>query len=206
MDLIKKYFPELSAVQIQQLEALYPLYKEWNEKINVISRKDFDNLYERHVLHALGIVKFMRFQNQTRILDLGTGGGFPGIPLAIYYPECQFHLIDAINKKLQVVRAIVKELNLNHVQVCHTRMEEHKETHDFIVSRAVMPLADLVRVSGHRISKTSKNALPNGIICLKGGDLTHELMPFRKQVVTFELSEVFKEPFFDTKKVVYLPK
>jgi 16S rRNA (guanine527-N7)-methyltransferase len=205
MEQIKRYFPELSAVQIEQYEALFPLYKEWNEKINVVSRKDFDNLYERHVLHALGIVKFMRFKDHTQILDLGTGGGFPGIPLAIFYPECHFHLIDSINKKLQVVRAVVNELGLKNVQVTHTRMEEHKETHDFVVSRAVMPLSDLARLTRQNISKESNNALPNGLICLKGGDLTHELMPFRKQVITFELSDVFKESFFETKKVVYLP-
>jgi|SRR5574344_325116 16S rRNA (guanine527-N7)-methyltransferase len=205
MEQIKRYFPELSAVQIEQYEALFPLYKEWNEKINVVSRKDFDNLYERHVLHALGIVKFMRFKDHTKILDLGTGGGFPGIPLAIFYPECHFHLIDSINKKLQVVRAVVNELGLKNVQVTHTRMEEHKETHDFVVSRAVMPLSDLARLTRQNISKESNNALPNGLICLKGGDLTHELMPFRKQVITFELSDVFKESFFETKKVVYLP-
>lgn len=205
MEQIKRYFPELSAVQIEQYEALFPLYKEWNEKINVVSRKDFENLYERHVLHALGIVKFMRFKDHTQILDLGTGGGFPGIPLAIFYPECHFHLIDSINKKLQVVRAVVNELGLKNVQVTHTRMEEHKETHDFVVSRAVMPLSDLARLTRQNISKESNNALPNGLICLKGGDLTHELMPFRKQVITFELSDVFKESFFETKKVVYLP-
>lgn len=205
MEQIKRYFPELSAVQIEQYEALFPLYKEWNEKINVVSRKDFDNLYERHVLHALGIVKFMRFKDHTQILDLGTGGGFPGIPLAIFYPGCHFHLIDSINKKLQVVRAVVNELGLKNVQVTHTRMEEHKETHDFVVSRAVMPLSDLARLTRQNISKESNNALPNGLICLKGGDLTHELMPFRKQVITFELSDVFKESFFETKKVIYLP-
>jgi 16S rRNA (guanine527-N7)-methyltransferase len=205
MDLIRRYFPELTNQQLEQFEALYPLYEDWNQKINVISRKDFENLYERHVVHSLGIVKFVQFKPESSILDIGTGGGFPGIPLAIYYPMCRFHLIDSIQKKLTVVQEVAKDISLENCTIKHTRVEDEKGRFDFVVSRAVMPLGDLVRLSRKNCAVEQKNALPNGLICLKGGGLEHEIAPFKKRVSVTNLSEYFSEEFFKTKKVVYLP-
>jgi 16S rRNA (guanine527-N7)-methyltransferase len=203
MDCLKKYFPELSDEQLKQFAALNNLYSEWNSKINVISRKDIENLYERHVLHSLGINNLLHFKPGSSIMDVGTGGGFPGIPLAIYYPDVQFHLVDSINKKLTVAREIAEAIGLKNVTIRHCRVEEEKALFDFVVSRAVMPFPDLARLCRKNISKDQKNALPNGLICLKGGELGHEMAAFKKQSVEIKLKDYFKEAFFDTKKVVY---
>jgi 16S rRNA (guanine527-N7)-methyltransferase len=202
--LIKKHFPNLTDKQYEQFEQLAPLYKEWNAMINVISRKDIDTLYERHVLHALGIAKVLEFKPKARILDVGTGGGFPGIPLAILYPETQFHLIDAIGKKIKVVDAVVEALGLQNVTTEHGRAEKVKGEFDFIVSRAVTNMPDFVKWVRKKIAKKSIHELKNGILYLKGGDLTEELSVFAT-IKTYELSTYFKAPFFETKKVVYLP-
>jgi 16S rRNA (guanine527-N7)-methyltransferase len=205
MDRINYYFPELSATQLEQIAALYKLYEDWNSKINVISRKDIENLYERHVLHSLGITKLLHFKDGSSIMDVGTGGGFPGIPLAIYYPHIQFHLIDSINKKLTVVREVAAGIGLKNVTLRHCRVEEEKTQFDFVVSRAVMPFPDLARLCKKNISKEQKNALPNGLICLKGGELGHEMAPFKNKAVEIKLSDYFQEDFFAAKKVVYAP-
>lgn len=205
MEILTKYFSDFTDTQLQQFAALKDLYKEWNEKINVISRKDIENLYERHVLHSLGIVKFLHFKPGSRIMDVGTGGGFPGIPLAIYFPEVQFHLVDSINKKLNVAREVVAALGLENVSIRHGRVEEEKATFDFVVSRAVMSFSDLAIRCKKNISKEQRNALPNGLICLKGGELGHEMAPFRNKSVEIKLSDYFKGEFFKTKKVVYSP-
>jgi 16S rRNA (guanine527-N7)-methyltransferase len=205
MDLIRKYFNELSDRQLEQYEALYPLYEDWNQKINVISRKDMENLYERHILHSLGIAKFLHFKPETSVMDIGTGGGLPGIPLAIYYPDCQFHLVDSIGKKLTVAREIADGIGLRNISTRHTRVEDEQGRFEFIVSRAVMPLGDLAKLIRKNVRKEQKNALPNGLICLKGGELAHETSPFRNIVVVSDLSDYFGEEFFKTKKVVYLP-
>jgi len=205
MDQIIHYFPELNTRQTEQFQALFQLYNDWNEKINVISRKDIENLYERHILHSLGIVKFLHFKPESNIMDVGTGGGFPGIPLAIYYPQVQFHLVDSINKKLNVAREVVSAIGLNNVSIRHCRVEEEKATFDFVVSRAVMPFPDLARLCKKNISKEQKNALPNGLICLKGGELGHEMAAFRNKSVEVKLSDYFQGEFFKTKKVVYAP-
>ena len=204
-DIIRKYFPELSEIQNRQFDALDALYREWNAKINVISRKDIDNLYEHHVLHSLAIAKTIRFQPGTKILDFGTGGGFPGIPLAILFPECQFKLIDGTGKKIRVAQEVCNAIGLKNCQPCHLRGEEEKGQYDFIVSRAVMPLPDLVKIVRKNIAKQQQNALPNGIICLKGGQLEGELQPYRKIVETAELSQWFSEEWFKEKSVIYLP-
>ncbi|MDL2224178.1 16S rRNA (guanine(527)-N(7))-methyltransferase RsmG [Bacteroidales bacterium OttesenSCG-928-M06] len=205
MELIKKYFPEISPLQEEQYSKLYDLYKDWNSKINLISRKDIDNLYEKHILHSLGIAKVITFKPQTAILDVGTGGGFPGIPLAILFPESNFLLLDSIGKKVKVAEDVARQIGLNNVECIHSRIEDEKREFDFIVSRAVMPLGDLLKLSKKNIYPKSKNALPNGILCLKGGDLQEELKPFRNKVIQYELSESFQEEFFQTKKVIYLP-
>ena len=205
MEIILKYFPNLSAEQQQQLAALDALYRDWNAKINVISRKDIDNLYEHHVLHSMAIAKMVNFRAGTRILDFGTGGGFPGIPLAILFPECQFKLIDGTGKKIRVAQEVVNAIGLKNCQPCHLRGEEEKGKYDFIVSRAVMPLPDLVKIVRKNISKENRNALPNGILCLKGGNLEGELQPFRKIVESQELSTWFGEEWFKEKHVIYLP-
>jgi len=202
--LIKKYFPNLTDEQYEQFEQLAPLYKEWNAMINVISRKDIDTLYERHVLHALGIAKVMEFKPKAKVLDVGTGGGFPGIPLAILFPETQFHLIDAIGKKIKVVDAVVEALGLKNVTTEHGRAEKVKGEFDFIVSRAVTNMPDFVKWVRKKIAKRSIHELKNGILYLKGGDLTEELSIFTT-IKTYELASYFKAPFFETKKVVYLP-
>ena len=204
MDIILKYFTSLSSTQREQLGKLGTLYPEWNEKINVISRKDIDNLYPNHILHSLGIAKFYDFVPGSRVLDFGTGGGFPGIPLAILFPEVKFHLVDRIGKKLKVVEDIVEQLGLKNVTVQHGDIKEVKGKFDFVVSRAVMPLNEMVPLLRKLIAKEMKNATPNGIICLKGGDLTSELKGY-KDVIVDNLNTCFSEPFFETKKVIYLP-
>lgn len=205
MDIILKYFPRLTDRQKSQFEALYDLYADWNSKINVISRKDIGNLYEHHVLHSLAIARLIHFQPDTRVMDLGTGGGFPGIPLAIMFPDCQFHLVDSIGKKIKVATEVASAVGLENVTLCHERAEEEKGLFDFVVSRAVMPLADLLKIVRKNISKAQKNAYPNGLICLKGGELQHEVMPFKKQAEVIALSDWFEEEYFTTKKVVYVP-
>jgi len=205
MKLIERYFPELSETQLQQFSALDSLYHEWNEKINVISRKDIDNLYEHHVLHSLAIGRFTRFTPGTDILDFGTGGGFPGIPLAILFPECHFTLIDGTGKKIRVAQEVCQAIGLTNCEPIHRRGEEEKGKYDFVVSRAVMPLPDLAKMVRKNISKTQRNALPNGIICLKGGDLQAETLPFKRIVETAELSKWFTEEWFKEKFCIYLP-
>lgn len=204
MSIINTYFPSLSANQQVQFDALFDLYSDWNAKINVISRKDIDNLYLHHVLHSLAIAKYIRFQPQTSVMDVGTGGGFPGVPLAIFFPEVNFLLLDSIGKKVRVAREVSQAIGLQNVEFAHSRMEDEKRKFDFVVSRAVMPLPDLVKIVRKNISSDQKNALPNGIICLKGGDLTAELAPFKNKAESFPLSKYFAEPFFETKKLVYL--
>ena len=205
MNIIQKYFPQLSAEQQHQVALLDELYRDWNAKINVISRKDIDNLYEHHVLHSMAIAKMVNFRPGTRILDFGTGGGFPGIPLAILYPECQFKLIDGTGKKIRVAQEVAQAIGLKNCNPVHLRGEEEKDKYDFIVSRAVMPLPDLVKIVKKNIAKEQKNALPNGIICLKGGNLEGELQPYRKYVEKTELSQWFSEEWFKEKYVIYLP-
>ena len=185
MDIILKYFPNLSEVQQQQFAALYDLYTDWNSKINVISRKDITNLYEHHVLHSLGIAKVMQFRPETTVMDLGTGGGFPGIPLAILFPETHFHLVDSIGKKVKVATEIANAIGLKNVTTRHCRAEEEKQLFDFVVSRAVMPLADLLKIIRKNIKKEQHNALPNGLICLKGGELEREVMPVKHQTLMY---------------------
>ncbi len=204
MDIILKYFPNLSEVQQQQFAALYDLYTDWNSKINVISRKDITNLYEHHVLHSLGIAKVMQFRPETIVMDLGTGGGFPGIPLAILFPETHFHLVDSIGKKVKVATEIANAIGLKNVTTRHCRAEEEKQLFDFVVSRAVMPLTDLLKIIRKNIKKEQHNALPNGLICLKGGELEREVMPVKHQTLMYDLKDYFEEEFFETKKVVYV--
>ena len=204
MELILKYFPDLTRRQKQQFDDLGALYTEWNDKINVISRKDIGNLYEHHVLHSLGLAKVIRFREGTRVMDLGTGGGFPGIPLAILFPEARFHLVDSIGKKIRVAWEIANDIGLTNVTFRHGRAEEEKELFDFVVSRAVMPLPDLVKICRKNISPTPHNALPNGLLCLKGGDVENEARPFRNEALTWDLKDYFEEEFFETKKVVFV--
>ena len=204
-DIILKYFPDLSEEQQRQFEALDDLYRDWNAKINVISRKDIDSLYLHHVLHSLAIAKVVRFRPGTEILDFGTGGGFPGIPLAILFPDCRFKLIDGTGKKIRVAQEVSQAIGLRNCQPEHLRGEDEKGRYDFVVSRAVMPLPDLVKIVRKNISKTQRNALPNGVICLKGGDLQAETRPFHKIVQTTDISSFFAEEWFKQKHVIYLP-
>ncbi len=204
MDILLKYFPNLTDRQQEQFAALDALYHEWNAKINVISRKDIDNLYEHHVLHSLGIAQVIRFKAGTRIMDLGTGGGFPGIPLSILFPDTQFHLVDSIGKKIKVCTEIASALELANVTTRHCRAEEEKGKFDFVVSRAVMPLTDLLKIVRKNIAKEQKNALPNGLICLKGGELGKEIIPVKSHTLITNLSDYYEEEFFDTKKVIYV--
>ena len=204
MEIIKKYFPDLDPVQTKQLAALGTLYREWNAKINVISRKDIDQLYERHILHSLGIAKIARFKPGTKIMDVGTGGGFPGIPLAILFPEAEFLLIDSIAKKIKVVEEVAAGVNLRNVKSLQGRAEELRERFDFIVSRAVTAFPDFVSLVGPRVSTTQRNELTNGILYLKGGDFGEELTSFKGRVKLYELSSFFREEFFETKKVIHL--
>ena len=205
MEQILKYFPQLTAEQQRQLQMLDELYRDWNAKINVISRKDIDNLYEHHVLHSLAIAKMVNFRTGTKILDFGTGGGFPGIPLAILFPDCRFKLIDGTGKKIRVAQEVCQAIGLKNCQPEHLRGEEEKGKYDFVVSRAVMPLPDLAKIVRKNMAKEQRNALPNGIICLKGGDLQAELQPFRHIVETAELSQWFSEEWFKEKFCIYLP-
>ena len=202
--IISDYF-SLSDHQEQQFAALDVLYRDWNSKINVISRKDIDNLYEHHVLHSLAIAKVLPFQPHTEILDVGTGGGFPGIPLAILFPECRFTLIDSIGKKIKVAQEVATALGLTNVECIQKRAEEEKRKFDFVVSRAVMPLPDLVRLVQKNVSNKQRNAVPNGLVVLKGGDLREELRPFQKRAEITEISTLFRGEWFDTKRVIYLP-
>lgn len=204
MELILKYFPQISDTQREQFAALYDLYIDWNSKINVISRKDITNLYEHHVLHSLGIAKVIHFTPGSNIMDLGTGGGFPGIPLAILFPETQFHLVDSIGKKIKVASEVAGAIGLKNVTFRHCRAEEEKAKFDFVVSRAVMPLGDLIKIIRKNISPEQHNALPNGLICLKGGELENETMPVKHKTVIYDLKDEFAEEYFETKKVVYV--
>ena len=205
MKQIMKYFPQLTEEQQRQLTMLDGLYREWNAKINVISRKDIDNLYEHHVLHSMAIAKMVNFRKGTRILDFGTGGGFPGIPLAILFPECEFKLIDGTGKKIHVAQEVCNAIGLKNCHPEHLRGEDEKGKYDFVVSRAVMPLPDLVKIVRKNIAKEQRNALPNGVICLKGGDLQAETQPFRHIVESMSLSQWFSEEWFKEKNVIYLP-
>jgi 16S rRNA (guanine527-N7)-methyltransferase len=204
LSIISTYFPDITPHQQQQFAQLQELYEHWNAQINVISRKDIALLYERHVLHSLGIAKVMRFKPKTRILDVGCGGGFPGIPLAILFPEASFYLVDSIGKKIKVVNEIATALQLKNVRAEHKRAEEVKEKFEFIISRAVTEFPVFYRWVQNKTSKEQFNALPNGILYLKGGDLSEEFKDFKKRVVFYELKDYFKEEFFETKKVVYL--
>ena len=202
--LIEHYFPDLTAAQKDLFSKLGPVYTEWNSKVNLVSRTDIENLYERHILHSLAIAKFIRFKNETRVLDIGTGGGFPGVPLAILFPEVSFTLVDSIGKKIKVVEDVIQQLGLkNAVAICE-RAEKLPGEFDYVVSRATAPLGDLYKWSRTKISKKQKNAVPNGIICLKGGDLTAELQPFKGRVEVVNVSDYFKEDYFLTKQLVFL--
>lgn len=205
IELIKKYFPHLSAKQIEQFTALDALYHDWNSKINVISRKDIDNLYEHHILHSLAIAKYITFREGTNVLDFGTGGGFPGIPLAIFFPEANFKLIDGTGKKVRVAQEVADAIGLEKVLPAHLRGEEEKGKFDFIVSRAVMPLPDLMKIVKKNIAPDQHNTLPNGVIVLKGGNLNDELKPYKKIVEKTELSQWFDEEWFKEKYLIYVP-
>ena len=204
-EIIKKYFPELTERQQEQFEALDALYHDWNAKINVISRKDIDQLYEHHVLHTLAISKTIRFRPGTRILDFGTGGGFPGVPLAILFPDCEFKLIDGTGKKIRVAQEVSQAIGLTNCHPEHLRGEDERGQYHFVVSRAVMPLPDLVKIVRKNIAKPQLNALPNGILCLKGGNLQAETQPFRNIVETTDISTFFTEDWYKGKYVIYLP-
>ena len=205
MNIITKHFTDITDVQRRQFDALYELYQDWNSKINVISRKDIDNLYEHHVLHSLAIAKTIKFKDDTDILDFGTGGGFPGIPLAILFPNCRFQLIDGTGKKIRVATEVANAIGLKNCTPVHKRGEEEKGKYDFVVSRAVMPLPDLERIVRKNISDKQRNSMPNGIICLKGGNVEGEIQPFRKYVEVTEISQWFDEEWFKEKYVIYLP-
>ena len=204
MDLIERYFPDISSIQNQQFSQLGDLYKDWNSKINVISRKDIDELYLHHVLHSLGIAKIVSFQPKSKILDVGTGGGFPGIPLAILFPESKFHLVDSIGKKLKVVEGVANALGLKNVKTTHGRAEDVPDEYDFIVSRAVTTMPTFVSWIKDKIAKKQNHELKNGILYLKGGDLSEELKIYKTATI-YNLSDYFEEDFFETKKVVHLP-
>lgn len=204
-DFITHYFPHITPVQKEQFAKLFDLYKEWNEKINVISRKDIDNLYVNHVLHSLGIAKVMSFKPGASVLDVGTGGGFPGIPLAILFPETQFHLVDSIGKKITVVKAVAEGAGLKNVTAEQIRAEQVKGSYDFIVSRAVTRIKEFYGWVHQKVKKKSNHSLDNGILYLKGGDLEEELAELKRIHQVYDLSDYFTEPFFETKKVVYVP-
>lgn len=204
MEIITKYFPDITPEQTSQFAQLYSLYTDWNAKINVISRKDIENLYEHHVLHSLGIAKVITFRPETRVMDLGCGGGFPGIPLAILFPNVHFHLVDSIGKKVRVAQEVANAIGLKNVEFSHARGEEIKEKYDFVVSRATMSLVELIKCVRKNIDHTQHNALPNGIIALKGGELDGEMASMRKICTTWDLAQYFNEPYFETKKVVHV--
>ncbi len=203
-DLISKYFPNLTDTQKQQFGQLGALYADWNQKINVISRKDIDNLYLHHVLHSLGLAKVITFRPGTTIMDVGTGGGFPGIPLAILFPESTFHLIDSIGKKIRVAQEISHSIGLRNVTFCHGNVKDEKRKFDFVVNRAVMNLEEMCRLVQKNIRREDHNSLPNGLLCLKGGDLSHEVKPFHKRAMVWQLKDFFEEDYFETKQVVYV--
>lgn len=203
IDNILRHFPHLSDRQKEQYELMCRLYPEWNEKINVISRKDIDNIEVNHVLHSLAIAKFISFKPGSRVLDFGCGGGLPGLPLAVFFPDTHFHLIDRVGKKIKVAREIAEALGLENVSFMHGDSGECHDLFDFVVSRAVMPQAELVKLSRKNISKTQRNALPNGVISLKGGDLQAELRPLKAMTEVVDVKNYFDEPYFDTKKIVY---
>lgn len=205
MEKILKYFPSLTDRQKEQFAALYDLYYDWNNKINVISRKDIENLYLHHVLHSLAIAKVIQFRPGTTVMDFGCGGGFPSIPLAIIFPDTQFHLVDSIGKKIRVATEIASSIGLANVRATHSRVQDIKEKYNFVVSRAVMQLPELIKICSKNIAKEQLNALPNGVICLKGGNIEGEIMPFKKYTETTDLSTFFDEDFFKDKKVVYVP-
>lgn len=204
MDHLIKYFPNLSNTQVAQFQQLGVLYPSWNEKINVISRKDIDNLYVNHILHSLAIAKFLMPVDGSTFLDMGTGGGFPGIPLAILFPKCKFHLIDRIGKKIKVASSIAEEIGLTNVTFQHGDIAECRSQYDFVISRAVMRLDDLLPLIKKNISSVQKNALPNGLICLKGGDLQDEMKKVKLPILIEDLNQYFTEDFFETKKIVYV--
>lgn len=204
MDIIKKYFPDLTGQQLSDFARLGSLYEEWNSKINVISRKDIEQLYERHILHSLAIAKIIQFEPGTTVLDVGTGGGFPGIPLAILFPEVSFLLIDSIAKKIKVVTEVSSALNLTNVKGEHQRVEDVKQKFDFVVSRAVTAFPRFVEMVRTKVSSQSKNTLANGILYLKGGDFEDEISPFGKQVNVYDLQSYFQEEFFETKRLIHL--
>ncbi len=204
MEQILHYFPALTEKQKEQFAALNALYRDWNAKINVISRKDIDNLYEHHILHSLGIAKVIRFRPASSVLDIGTGGGFPGIPLAILFPEVKFHLLDSIGKKVKVAQAVAEAIGLENVRCSHRNVMEDKEKYDFVVSRAVMQMSDLVKLIRKNVHHEQKNSLPNGVICLKGGDIQSEMRSFKHCCEVWPLSTYFEEEFFETKKVAYV--
>ena len=204
MTIIQKYFTNLTGLQVEQFAQLEALYNDWNAKINVISRKDIQNLYEHHVLHSLGIAKVVNFRDETTVMDLGTGGGFPGIPLAILFPHVQFHLVDSVGKKVKVANEVAPAIGLKNVKFSHARAEEIKEQYDFVVTRAVMPMVDLVKVARKNIKKEQHNAVPNGIIALKGGELNGEIASMKNIATVWELSDFFDEEYFKTKKVVHV--
>jgi len=205
MNEILKYFPHITEEQCLQFEMLKPLYSEWNSKINVISRKDIDNIYLHHVLHSLAIAKDIRFTDESHILDFGTGGGFPGIPLAIMFPNCNFKLIDRTGKKIKVVNEVAGALNLKNVEAAQIPGEEEKGKYDFVVSRAVMPLPDLIKIIKKNISAKQKNAIPNGLICLKGGNIDSEIHNYRHIVQLTDISKIFNDDWFKNKYVIYVP-
>ena len=204
MEQFLRYFPQLTEQQQRQFAALDALYRDWNAKINVISRKDIDNLYPHHVLHSLGIAKVITFRPGTHVMDIGTGGGFPGIPLAILFPEVQFHLLDSIGKKIKVAQSVADALELTNVRTSHKNVMEEKEKYDFVVSRAVMQMEDLVRLVRKNVHHEQRNSLPNGLICLKGGDIQQEMRPFKHCCDVWPLHTYFEEEFFETKKVAYV--
>lgn len=204
MELINKYFPDLSAHQITQFSKLKEVYEFWNDQINVISRKDMDKFYERHVLHSLALSKIIQFKDGTSFLDVGTGGGFPGIPLAILFPNCTFHLVDSIGKKIKVVQEVAQALELKNVKTSHNRAENIKERYDFVVSRAVTTMPTFLQWVNNKIKKKQINALPNGILYLKGGDLSEEMAPVKNYYEIYPISDFYEEEFFDTKKIVYV--
>lgn len=205
MEEILKYFPQTTEEQKRQFAALYELYKEWNDKINVISRKDIENLYLHHVLHSLAIAKAIHFRPGTKVLDFGTGGGFPGIPLAIMFPETSFKMIDGTGKKIRVVNEVASAIGLKNVEAVHLRGEEEKGKYDFVVSRAVMPLPDLMKIVKKNFAKEGKNSLPNGLLCLKGGNVEGEMKPFRRIAEAIEITNWFDEDWFKKKFIIYVP-